>query len=69
MIRLLVCGAVCALTSACNAGTDALLSPGPVLADEVLMGTDHFSEWSAPVNLGPVVNSRFADRAPELSPV
>ncbi len=68
VMRLLVCGAACALTGACDANTDARLPPGPVLADAVSIGAGHFSEWSAPVNLGPVVNSRFADRAPELSP-
>jgi len=68
VMRLLVCGAACALTGACDANTDARLPPGPVLADEVSIGAGHFSEWSAPVNLGPVVNSPFADRAPELSP-
>lgn len=66
--RLLVSGAMCALTGACDASTDARVAPGPVLADEVSMDADHFSEWSAPVNLGPVINSRFNDRAPELSP-
>ena len=26
-----------------------------------------YSEWSAPVNLGPIVNSTFLDRAPAIS--
>ena len=68
VMHLLVCGAACALTGACDTGPDALPPSGPVLADEVSIGADHFSEWSTPVNLGPVVNSRFADRAPDLSP-
>lgn len=37
----------------------ALLTPGP--------SAQHFSDWSEPVNLGPVVNSSFADQAPEVS--
>ena len=31
-------------------------------------GMGRFSEWSAPVNLGPVVNSEFVDIAPAISP-
>jgi hypothetical protein len=27
-----------------------------------------FSEWSEPINLGPVVNSEFNDRHPAISP-
>ena len=26
----------------------------------------HFSDWSAPVNLGSIVNSEFADQAPAV---
>jgi hypothetical protein len=37
----------------------ALLTPAP--------SGQHFSDWSEPVNLGPVVNSSFADQAPEVS--
>jgi len=36
-----------------------MLTPGP--------SAQHFSDWSEPVNLGPVVNSSFADQAPEVS--
>jgi len=58
----------CALTGACDGRTDALLPPGPVLADEVSAKANQLSDWSAPVNLGPVVNSPFIDFTPELSP-
>src|SRR6266702_2773042 len=67
VIRLLVCGVACALMGACDATTDAFLPPGPLLADEVSVGADHFSDWSTPVNLGPLVNSPFTDFTPELS--
>jgi len=67
VIRLLVCGVACALMGACDARTDAFLPPGPLLADEVSVGADHFSDWSTPVNLGPLVNSPFTDFTPELS--
>ena len=31
-------------------------------------GLGRFSEWSAPVNLGPVINSEFSEGAPAISP-
>src|SRR5712691_688333 len=67
VIGLLISVVACALTGACDATTDALLPPGPVLADAVSTDACQFSEWSAPINLGRVVNSAFADRTPELS--
>ena len=66
VIHLLGCGVACALTAGCDARTDAFLPQGPLLADEVSVGADHFANWSAPVNLGPVVNSPFNDLTPEL---
>ena len=68
VIRLLVCGVACTLMGGCEARTDAFLPQGPLLTDEVSAGADHFSNWSASVNLGPVVNSAFTDFTPELSP-
>src|SRR6266581_860382 len=68
VIRLLVCGVACTLMGGCEARTDAFLPKGPLLTDEVSAGAEHFSNWSASVNLGPVVNSAFTDFTPELSP-
>src|SRR5437867_3880863 len=66
--RLLVWSVACALTGACDARTDTILQPGPMEADVTSVGANaRFSDWSASVNLGPVVNSPFTDFTPELS--
>jgi Tol biopolymer transport system component len=38
-----------------------------VLVSTLMMAEPGFSDWSAPVNLGPVVNSVFGDAAPTVS--
>ena len=45
---------------------DALLTPRNTLLSA--QSTGHWSMWSEPVNLGPVVNSRFIETGAELSP-
>lgn len=66
-IHLLICSATCALAGACNAATDAIPQLGPIAPDMASAAAARFSDWSAPVNLGPVVNSPFRDQTPELS--
>jgi len=43
----------------------AILRPTAILDDDERLGP--FGPWSTPVNLGPVVNSRFNDRFPAIS--
>jgi hypothetical protein len=38
-----------------------------VLVSTLMMAEPGFSDWSAPVNLGPVVNSAFGDAGPTIS--
>ena len=46
-----------------------VLSPTAVFGDEEDKGPlGPFSDWSPPVNLGPIVNSTFKDRHPAISP-
>jgi hypothetical protein len=52
------------LASGCG---DAGVADPAIAPAEVAMASDRFSEWSAPVNIGPVVNSAFHDAAPEIS--
>ncbi len=65
--RMLIYAATYALTSACGPGALAVLPLGSVAADETALASDRFSEWSAAVDLGPVVNSPSTDFTPELS--
>jgi len=63
-IRRLMSLAVIALLIAC--GTEAVAPAPPALQ----LGADEpkqFSDWSAPVNLGPIVNSAFVDSDPFIS--
>ncbi len=39
----------------------------PATLPAVLLAAPRFSEWSPPVNLGPILNSRFNDAGPALS--
>ncbi len=47
-------------------GSTPTLAPG-LLASEEADNPPQFSDWSAPVNLGPVVNTRFVDSDPFIS--
>lgn len=66
-IHLLICSATCSLTGACKAATDAVPQQGLITPDVASAAADRFSDWSVPVNLGPVINSPFTDFTPELS--
>ena len=38
-----------------------------ILASDIALAAPKFSEWSTPINLGPAVNSAFADQSPAIS--
>jgi hypothetical protein len=64
---LIVTLALCPLALACERPS-ALVEPvGLHDAAPRSLGAAEWSEWSAPVNLGPAVNSAFADNVPDLS--
>src|SRR3989442_11014166 len=65
--RMLIYAATYALTSACGPGALAVLPLGSIAAGETALASDRFSEWSAAVDLGPVVNSPSTDFTPALS--
>ncbi len=62
--------ALCALGIACAPGdrsTPVSPAPGGLLADAQASDAPTWSAWSAPVNLGPVVNSTANDNHPAIS--
>jgi len=58
--------AVTALLAACDSHSESLVSaPGSISAD--VDGGSAFSDWSTPVNLGPMVNSGSSDQHAAIS--
>jgi hypothetical protein len=55
------------LTLGCDRGFESIEPMVALDAVDPSLADDRWSDWSAPVNLGPVVNSPLADNVPDLS--
>ena len=55
------------LTLGCDRGSESVQPMARHDAVDASIAHDRWSEWSVPVNLGPVVNSPFAENLPEIS--
>jgi hypothetical protein len=55
------------LALACDRGSQIIEPKTPPEAAKASLAAAHFSEWPAPVNLGPTINSPFVDNLAELS--
>ena len=49
------------------AAARALVTPSLLASEDAIDDPPRFSDWSTPVNLGPIVTSRFADFDPFIS--
>jgi hypothetical protein len=55
------------LTIACGPEPGVIEPAADGASNEVSLASDRYSDWSTPVNLGPVINTRFIENSPEMS--